>query len=511
MAEVKRAKRPGLTVEHLWGLVALAGIFIFINTHPIRPHDFWWHLKVGQTVHDTGVIPTQDVYSHTVPGTPYNYAIYWISELTLYQIYALGGPALIVFTQSIVITAAYGVIFLLCWQRSRNWRIAGLCTLVAAALGIENWNVRPQTIAIPLFAIFQWVIWRYEQRKDWRWLFILPVGMLLWANSHGSFPLGLVQLGIWVCATGWRTVQIWHLEQKAWSWKPLTIPVATTLACGAVCLVNPRGFGVMDYVLSIFGHQAVQNIVTEWAATSWSTLNGKLFFLALGLTCLVLVFSPRKPSFSQLAHLLGFSFLGLQSVRSIIWFGLVVAPVLADYLPGTLDHIQQTWRLGSTSSTPGTSKLHNVMTYSLAGFVLLAVLFTLPWFKDYLGLPAEKDGLISSETPVAATAHLRQTHPSAPIFNEMGFGSYLIWEAHLEYTVFIDPRIDLYPVALWADYLEISNAQYDWEKLLATYDIHTLMLSPRNQPQLIEAAEVSPHWQNVYSDQVAVIFTRANP
>lgn len=511
MAASRHTRRPALAVEHLWGLVTLAGVFIFINTHPIRPHDFWWHLKVGQTLHDTGVIPTQDVYSHTVPGAPYTYAIYWISELAFYRIYALGGPALIVFVQSLTITAAYGLIFVLCAARSRDWRIAGLCTLLAAALGIENWNVRPQTVAIPLFVIFQWVIWRYEQRRNWRWLLILPVGMLLWANSHGSFPLGLVQIGIWAAATGWRMIRARRLEHKAWSWKPLAGPVLMGLICTGVCLINPQGFGIVKYVTRIFGHQAVQHIVTEWAATSWSTLNGKLFFLALGLAGLTLIYSPRTPSFSQLAHLLGFAFLGLQSVRNVIWFGLVAAPVLADHLPGTLAGIGQTWRLTSSDPASGASKLHAALTYSLAGLVLVAVLFTLPWFKDYLGLPAEKAGLVSAETPVAATAYLQQAHLPGPIFNEMGFGSYLIWEASPDYPVFVDPRIDLYPATLWADYLKISSAQYDWENLLAKYNIQTLMLSPRNQPQLVEAAEISPGWQNVYADATTVFFIRTNP
>ena len=89
----------------------------------------------------------------------------------------------------------------------------------------------------------------------------------------------------------------------------------------------------------------------------------------------------------------------------------------------------------------------------------------------------------------------------------MSFGAYLIWEAYPDYSVFIDPRIDLYPIEIWADYLAIGNAQYNWETLLADYDIHTLMLSPNSQPKLIEAAEMSPNWQNVYADAVAVIYT----
>jgi hypothetical protein len=128
-------------IEHLWGLVALMGIFIFVNTHPIRPYDFWWHIAAGREIVTNGTIPTVDVYSYTEAGQPYpSYQMYWLMEIALYSIYKLGGPALVVFIQSLMVTCAYLVIFWICKLTSKSWRLAALGVLFAAALGINDWN-----------------------------------------------------------------------------------------------------------------------------------------------------------------------------------------------------------------------------------------------------------------------------------------------------------------------------------------------------------------------------------
>ena len=90
-----------VAVQHLWVVVILAGVFIFVNTHPIRPHDFWWHIAVGREILTTRQIPHIDIYSFTAPGAPYaSYQMFWLMEMVLYTIYRIGGPALIVFHQS---------------------------------------------------------------------------------------------------------------------------------------------------------------------------------------------------------------------------------------------------------------------------------------------------------------------------------------------------------------------------------------------------------------------------
>ena len=118
--------------------------------------------------------------------------------------------------------------------------------------------------------------------------------------------------------------------------------------------------------------------------------------------------------------------------------------------------------------------------------------------------------MISRETPIAATDFLLAEKPPGPIFNDIAFGSYLAWAAQPDYPVFVDPRIELYPLDVWLDYLQISAAQDGWEQRLAHYNVQTLMLSPE-QSALINAARASMDWTEIYADAAAVILTRAAP
>ncbi|MFP4344623.1 MAG: hypothetical protein ACLFU8_08015, partial [Anaerolineales bacterium] len=148
-------RNQSFTIAHLWCLIVIAGILIFVNTHPIRPHDFWWHMAIGREILETGRIPTTDTLSYTMTGAPYPaYQMFWLMEIALYALYRAGGPALVVFVHGLIITSAYALLLLLARRISGSWRVAALSTLFAAALGLHDWNVRPQAIAFPIATLF---------------------------------------------------------------------------------------------------------------------------------------------------------------------------------------------------------------------------------------------------------------------------------------------------------------------------------------------------------------------
>ncbi len=512
---MKTIRNFRLSIEHLWSLTALVGVFIFASTHPIRPDDFWWHMAVGREIVQTGSIPALDTYSYTMPGAPYpSYQMFWLMEVLFYLVYALGGPALIVFVHSLVITGAYGLVIWLCWRRSGSWRLAAFGGLFAAALGMFDWNVRPQAITFLLGAAFLAVIEVGRARPGWKWVLFFPLGMLVWANSHGTFPLGLLLIGLWLVDETWQYLKplaepvLPNVKAKLRAMLSqqmdgpgrgvLTAAMAFVLALLA-CLVNPRGPGILDYVLNLTGNPAVQQLVTEWAPPTFDSLGGGLFLGGLLLSALVLVISPRRVTLGDLLAFLFFAALGLKTSRGITWYGLVIAPVLADHLGAIAG------RMG-WGNRPGMSTGSKMLNRVFAGMLLAMAVFSLPWFKSVLPLPEEKAGLISAETPVEATRYILDEQLPGPVFHAMSFGSYMIWAAQPEYRVFVDGRIELYPLETWQDYIEISSAQLGWEEKLLDYEVHTLFLSPAEQAGLVAAVQDSPLWQMVYRDAAAVIY-----
>ncbi len=492
MEEKTQASGAGLsligtiTPAQLLAFAVLVGIFAFVSTHPIRPHDFWWHLAVGREIARTGRIPEVDTFSFTRTGAPYPaYAMFWLAEWIFYTLYTLGGPALIVLAHSLLLTGAYGLVLWTAWEAAGP-RAAALGTLFAAALGLDDWNVRPQAFAFLGGALFLRGLAGLERSSRWLWAF--PLGMLLWVNTHGSFPIGLLLIGLTLVGKaleGWR---------RGASLQPVLRRYGLAFLLAGVCVgANPRGFGVWDYVIAMARNPVIRTMVPEWAPPG-PDRHGWLFFAGVALLGALVAATPRRLPPEHLLRGAAFALLGLQTSRGIVWFGIAVAPILAARI-----HARWPERPGR-----GVPALNAIFLGLLGGIALAA----LPWFKTWWPLPAAKAGLISAETPVAATAFLLRERPPGPLFHALSFGSYLIWAAQPDYPVFVDTRLELYPMAIWKDYLAISAAAPDWEARLTRYGVRLLMLSPTEQPALLEAVAQSPRWRRIYQDAAASIWVR---
>ena len=134
-------------------------------------------------------------------------------------------------------TAAYALTLWLCYRLTHDWRIAAGATLFAAALGINDWNVRPQAFTFWLAPLFLLAIQAYRRRPR-RWLLaIFPAGMALWANCHGSFFIGLLLIGTWLVQEILNTIAASREGTRAHS--HLTGAVTALLAAMLACLAQP--------------------------------------------------------------------------------------------------------------------------------------------------------------------------------------------------------------------------------------------------------------------------------
>ncbi len=499
----KEATFGKLQLDHLWMILVFATLVVFNNTHPLRPHDFWWHLRAGQEIVTSGSIPTVDTFSYTMAGTPYdNYAAFWLMEVLYYLIFKLGGPALIILLNTTMITLAYGAVLYLCWAESRSWRLAAGATFFAIALGFDNWNVRPQSVSFLAGSVILTTIYRYRVRPRTWLLALAPFSILVWANAHGSFVIGLIMLAAWAADEAmalFRKKPQGTGRDKARSFLAAVLTLAVS---SGVPLLNPRGFGIFGYVVNLSSNPVIKTMVAEWAAPTFADRHGAIFLVCLLLTSTLLAVSPKRPSFFQILTYLGFGMLALKTSRAIVWFGIVMAPIVAAHLRALIGTNQASQ--GTIAGREGVQFLN----WIFAGIIAALVILSLPWFKQLLPLPTKKAGLVSSETPVAATEFLLRHRLPGPVFNDQVFGSYLIWAAHPAYQVFIDTRLELYPMTIWHDYFTISSGQAGWQEALDRYGIHTLMLSPSAQRELIAAASKSVAWQLIYEDNAAVIFIR---
>jgi hypothetical protein len=485
----------------LWAVAIITVIFTYVNMSQIVPNDFWWHMAVGRDILAKGQIPAVDIYSHTMAGQPYpSYQMFWLMDIWLYGWYSLGGTELILFIQSLIITGTYLITSASCWGNSKKWGVTSFCLFFAILLGFYAWNVRPQAISFLIGAVYIYAIYICRQRPKSKWLVVFPLGMLVWVNSHGSFPIGLLLLGIWMGDEIWQVYLAWRRE-KSISLRWLITPALVLVVTTGVCLINPRGVGIISYLLSMTSNPAVQNTVPEWAPPSITSPIGPIYFASLLFTAVVLVLPRRRPTFFQLCSILAFAALGLWTTRGVVWFGLVAAPILADHL----SLIGKGNPANQKPSLP--TQRERRINFGILFLLLSLAGLSLPWFRGLIPIKSEYRSLITRDTPVEAAEFLVKQQPAGKIFNDIVFGSYFIWSAYPEYQVFTDPRIELFSQDIWDDYQVISRAKPGWDQKLVEYGIRTLVLNPDEQGRLVEKVNNSVKWRMIYQDATAVIYS----
>jgi hypothetical protein len=312
----------------------------------------------------------------------------------------------------------------------------------------------------------------------------------LWANCHGGFAYGLTLVGT-------------HLlvDLVAWVRRGRGFPLrlaSVSLLGGAAVFLTPLGAGMIGYLLGIFEHPVVRQLIVEWMPPTVATRSGQLFF-GLVIVCVALMVASRyRPTAHETVRLLVFGGLALMAKRNVIWFGFVAAPTLAASLAQ--------WSARRARRQTSRAESHRI-NFAMASVVCLLGVLSLPWFRPHLPLPADRRSYVSAETPVDAVEFLRGLPSTPRAFHSESYGSHMIW-ASPEIPVFIDTRFELYPPDQWGDYLAISHARYDWEALLNRYGLDTLVLERTYHQALVNAATEAPGWEQCYEDEQTVIFQR---
>ncbi len=488
--QITRQRRwPAL--DQLWGLATVALVALRVQLTPIAPNDFWWHLATGRLIASSGHIPQLDQFSYTRAGMQY-YNQPWLAQLAMYRVYQIGGPALLELVQAVIIGGTFALLFRLCRTAGVSARLAALVTLCGALVAMDNWQIRPQTYALPLFMSSLYILERWR-RAGGAALCLLPLLMIVWVNLHGTFTLLLVLCGAYLA--GPLFDRLLRHDRATWHWTAWRRLAAWSAVALAVTLLNPRGLAIWFYVANLLGNQSVSQLVTEWASPlrNPAELMTIVFWLLLAVFGVLIIWCRRRLTATHALLAIGFTILALQSVRNILWWGSIAALISA-YLLARERPV--------TNRRPVELPLLNRL---IAGLLALLLLATLPWWKEGLGLPPELGNLLSLQTPRRATIQL-QLLPTPPqhLFHEMGFGSYLIWAAPGE-RVFVDPRIELYPYEQWRDYILLGQGR-SIDELAQHYHFDGWLINPATQRDLLTALDHDPHWQRVFATNEAVYF-----
>jgi len=487
--------------DHLWLLAIFACCLFLTSLMPLNPNDFWWHLKIGEIIYSQRTIPSTNIFAWSIPGDqPFTYAA-WLAEYLFFLIYRIGKLELILFTRTLLTAILLGLLAYEAQRRSGSWRIAALAIVLAWLMIFNNLNIRPQIWSWMPFVAYFLILSRYvEGQLSKRWLWMLPFLMIFWVNVHGVFILGIALIGVYLVG---ETLTTLLRGPTAISWDNIRWLGIIGLMTLMAMLFNPQTYHIFGYVLDLMTDLPIQELVEEWHSPTPEGLSNIAFFLSILFLLAGLAYSHYRPRISEIILLAGLLWLAWSGQRNIFWYALVVTPILAAIFAGLQFRLP---RLRSSK------KRINLI---IAAVLILPSLLVQPWFVEKIPLQkiygdsvmhdSQIGPLLSRSTPVKAAEYLL-ANPGDRLFNEMGYGSYLIW-AMPPGNVFIDPRIELYPYEQWQDYIYISHG-LRYNQLLEQYGARRVLLDKEIQPELAEALASDPAWGKEYEDQRAQIWRK---
>lgn len=482
-ASISIARSRGVRVS--WPLVlGLAGFLIpVLMGRGLTDPDTYWHIAAGRWMLAHGAVLTHDPFSFTLHGAPW-VAQEWGAELLIALVFRLAGWGGLVFLAAACFSAtlAYLLRFLLARMEPLH---ALLFTFLAACMMFPSLLVRPHELVWPLTAV--WVgtlVDASERRRAPPW-WLLGV-MLLWANMHASYILGLgMAVALALESPTDLMAQRWRLA-KRW--------LAFILAGLGCAIANPQGFRLLAFPFRVLGMRSL-DYIEEWRPPNLQHLQMLTLWLAL-IMGLALIGRIRL-SLMRNMLIIALLFMALQHIRNIALLGLLAPFILAK-------PIAAVWRRlpSSGANAAGLDRALSALTRP-ATSVAAAAAITLAVVTATIVLSVRRPHPPASGAPRAALDALLARGAGRRILNDYGFGGYLILRG---VPVFVDGRADLYGDAFlrrYVDALSLSPGGH-LRALLREYRISAILLRP-SWPA-VRLLNRMPEWKRIYADSVAVAY-----
>jgi hypothetical protein len=471
---VSPPKRIGVAMPSLPVAVG-AGVFALMlvaGASLLRDPDTYWHLVVGQWIVANGTFPHADFLSHTFAGKPW-IAKEWLSQVLYAGAYAAAGWTGIVVLAGGAVAAAFALL-----ARTLAVRLAPAPTLVLTAaalvLAAPHLVARPHALALPVMVAWVAGLVRAVDEGRAPSFKLLPL-MLLWANLHGGFTLGLALMAPVALEALWDAPAA---ARKALALRWLRF-AGLALVCASVTPYGPESMLVTYRILSL--GQALSSI-GEWRAQDFSRPGAFEMILLLGIAY-ALWRGVRLPPL-RIAMILGLLHLALSHVRNAELLGLLAPLFLAAPLARQLEPA------APVAPLPARGAVDAGLLATLAGAALLTAY-------------AQVFAPSAAMTPAPAAREVKAIE--RPVLNDYDLGGYLIFAG---IAPFIDGRTELYGEKFYVRYERAVSLQNlpDFFTLLDEYRIGATMLNPSTAA--VALLDRLPEWERVHADAIAIVHRR---
>lgn len=473
------------------------GTVFFLSFNSVDESDVFYHLKAGELLWQTHSFPDRDVFSSSAQGSPW-VLHEWLAELAFYGIHAaFGFWGLIAFVSSLAVLV-YGILWHIVRARGVSPFFALPVLLLVGYFTFGLWVPRPHVFAYVFFALLLLLLERYRWTGKRAYLWFVPFLILVWANTHASFVLGLaVLLGYAILSFAKNKFPEWHVGENKGNRFSLLIALLAGLA---LSFMNPATYHAHLYSITIRPVARAMNVI-EWRPITAFFDQPDIRVLLLEMLFILVLAGwrfgvhERRDVFS-LGLLIALTALPFSSARHIGFWALGAAPVASVVVS---DVFRKT-------SSDGRKKL-------FAGIAVLTVLV----FLSVGVLRVPREAIDIRKVPVRPADFMVREGIRGPFFNTYSEGGYLLWRFWPNERVFIDGRSEVFFGTPVQEFYAISKDAPNWHDIVDTkYGFNSFFVGYQPPARLKSAYPMvlrlmRENWPLVYWDDATLIFVRNIP
>lgn len=496
--------------------ITFAVALIFCVKHIGEP-DVWWQIRTGQYVMEHGEVPKVDVFSYTYAGDPW-INVKWFTEVVMAGFSDVLGPEFLMLQQAIAIVL---ICLLLFFTAKRYAQLAGkslsvfhpgaLLVMLLVLIGMSfRINGRPEMVSHVFTCLYLFLMVDYRWKPTKR-VFIFIPAMMLWANMHEAFGVGVVLL-IMFNVLSWVELFIQKKEAFKFDQKSLLrFSLVSVLAILATA-IHPSGTKMLSHPFEIYGQLGDNKFTSElfgWNTPEFWNL-GSFMAVLLFICCLVYMLRnfKEKKDFAMKAGLalvvifMALTYLTLQAYRNVPFFLFVSFPLAALFVSEMVKE--------------------KILQWTVVGFGLfLYISIGSGKFYEKV-LPMDKYGLRvdPARNPIGASEFIKAHNIEGNGFVDYLSSSYLLWNMAPDYKSYIDLRdLDVFEGTfmdnILASYVYPARKLQSGKGLFQTLDeldsfSYVLMVNKAEFSPILKYLNKSKKYELVYTDLSTSLFLKRN-
>jgi hypothetical protein len=471
----------------------------------VHSYDFWWHLATGKYIVENGSLPESDPFSYTasdieIERKPVILKGYWLSQIIFYAIYSVWSLKGIIIFRSLFMIITLFFIFMTIRKQNASLPLALIMTMGFYLIQNSYSGERPVLFTYLVFSISYYLLEDFRINRS-RSVFLIPPLVMLLSNLHLGYVVCIMLVTLYLAGEGLE-----RLFRKDYDNAVLKGLVLVWILTIIASIANPNGAIMLKRIFYVHSSTHIQGIA-EFTPTftlyKYKVSEFNYLIAAFFLCSLLALRYFKKTGFTHILLLAVFTVMSLSALRYNIFYAAVAAPILARVIIFTKNEKIMNRLINSIKIGKGVTHI----VFFMCGLFL--VFYILPSFaRD--DFRARTDYMV----PERAADFLARVKIDGNMFNEFGFGGYLIWRLYPDKKVFIDGR------ALEPDiYTEYQNVVHlsseNWDDILEKHDISHVVIPSifyhGNIMYFTEELFDNDDWVLLYADHLSLVFLRNEP